>query len=429
MPAPSKPPTWLVFALGTVAGLLLMGAVHDLLLHRSPDVDLYRDVRDLVTDSFVTEVDPDELVDEALRGMLRSLDPYSRYYSGEEIARLDRETSGTFTGLGVVFKPPSAERRVLFPVPGSPAAGKIDVGDRLLTLDGADLTELDAPELQARMNAASGREVVLEVESRAGERRDVEIVPAAVLDPTVRHGTFLDEERGIAYLAVVAFSHETPSEFDAEIAWLQGRGLEALVLDLRGNPGGVLRSATRLANRFVRDGDVVVTRGRGTSEAYRADPDEATLAGLPLVLLVDDGSASASEVLAGAIQDYRVGAIVGTPTFGKGMVQTLQPFGRRAVVKVTTSLYYTPSNRQIDTSHASECDDGIEPDLFVPLSPTRQARIHQRLAVYSPPHALVDEIERWEREEGVELLAPWPDDPQRDAALALLSGRLGVDAE
>jgi carboxyl-terminal processing protease len=429
MSAPGTPHSslWKVFLLGTTLGLLLMASVHELFLHRAPDLDLYREVRNLVTDQFVGEVDPDELVDEALRGMLGSLDPYSRYYSREEIARLDRETTGTFTGLGVVFKPPIADRQVLYPVPGSPAAGKIDVGDRLLTLDGEDLALLDAQGLQTRLAAADGREVEFEVEARSGKRRVERIAPATVLDPTVRHGAIVDPERSIAYLAILAFSHETPTEFDAEIAYLESRGMKALVIDLRGNPGGVLTSATRLANRFIAEGDIVVTRGRKSSEAYEADPDEATLAGLPLVLLVDDGSASASEVLAGAVQDYRVGAIVGTRTFGKGMVQTLQPYGDRAVVKLTTSLYYTPANRQIDTTHASECDDGIEPDLYVPIGPVRQQRLRRRLGLYSPPHPLVSKIELWEAEEGLELIAPWPDDPQRDAAIALLSGRLRGD--
>ena len=423
---PRRTANWRTLLLGIALGVSLMAVIHELRLQRTPDVELYRAVRNLVTDHFVAEVDPEDLVDEALRGMLAALDPYSRFYTAAEIAHLERETKGTFTGLGVVFRPPAAERRVLFPVPGSPASGRIDVGDRLLTLNGEDLSQIDAPELQARLSAADGKEVELGIESRSGDTRSERIAPAAVLDPTVRHGCMLEPSRGIAYLAVLAFSHETPAEFDTEIAHLQSVGMRALIIDLRGNPGGVLRSATQLVNRFVGDGDVVITRGRNTSEAYRAAPDEAHLAGLPLVLLVDDVSASASEVLAGAIQDYRVGAIVGTPTYGKGMVQTLQPYGKRAVVKVTTSLYYyTPPIGRFDKSHlvgvcrrnrARSVRRHPSPDANDPPPATRPLQ--------PAPRAHRPRSSAGSRTKRIELLAPWPPDPQRDAAVALLSGEL-----
>ncbi len=417
---------WVPYLLGAVTGLALMAGLQELRSSREPDVVFYRTVRDLVTGSFVREIDREALIDDALRGMVGSLDPYSRFYEAAEIGALDRETTGTFTGIGVVFKPPSSERRVLFPVPGSPAAGKIDVGDRILTLDGVELSGLDPGDLQGRMSEKSGREVVLGLESREGERREEVLVPAKVVDPTVRHGTMLDSELGVAYLAVLAFSSETPREFDAEIGYLRAQGMRSLVVDLRGNPGGVLQAAVALANRFIPEGKLVVTRSRTEARLYSADPELAQWAGTPLVLLVDGESASASEVFAAAIQDHRVGAIVGIPTYGKGMVQTLESYGKRAVVKLTTALYYTPADRLIDRSHSSQCAAGIDPDLYMPVERGVTARIHGHLSTYSPPHALLAKIERWESEEGLRLVAEWPEDPQREAAVALLAGRLDL---
>jgi carboxyl-terminal processing protease len=201
-------------------------------------------------------------------------------------------------------------------------------------------------------------------------------------------------------------------------------GMQALIIDLRDNPGGVLNSAIDLANRFIAEGTIVSTRSRDDSRAFIAAPEQATLLGLPLVLLVDGGSASASEVLTGAIQDYRVGAIVGMPTYGKGLVQTLQPYGERAVVKITTALYTTPANRQIDRNFSSECAVGLDPDLAVPITKSEQRDIHASLARFSPPHELMEDIRQWEADENVALLPEWPQDAQLHAAIALFAGKL-----
>ncbi len=423
-----RPRQWTPYLLGIFTGVLLMVTIGELIRWRRGDLELYRSVRDLVVESFVGDVDQSVLVDDALRGMVGNLDPYSRYYAASELAQLDRETTGRFTGIGVVFKPPSSERRVLFPVPGGPSADKIDVGDRILAVDGTELVDLLPQDLRELMDERSGREVVLDLESRAGERRQETVVPTTVVDPTVRHAAILDRDLGIGYLSILAFSAETPREFDDEVVHLREQGMRSLIVDLRGNPGGVLQSAIELANRFIGEGDIVITRSRAESHAYRANPEDALFVGTPLVLLVNGDSASASEVFAGAVQDHRVGVLIGEPTYGKGMVQTLQPFGGRAVVKLSTSLYYTPADRQIDRAHTSECVSGIDPDLLVPIDNDRRARVHGHLATYSPPHELIATIERWEAEEGLQLLSSWPDDPQRAAARALLSGRVATES-
>jgi len=417
---------WTSYFLGAMSGVALALLAVQLYDRLSPDVLLYKEVRKLVQDHFVDELDSDKLVDDALFGMVSQLDPYSRYYPADELSRLNRETSGTFTGIGVVFKAPSSEFRVLYPTPGSPSIGKIHVGDRLVSLDGDLLSDFEAGELQERVRTSDGDPLVFGIEARDGELREESLTPARVIDPTVRHATILDEELGIAYCALTAFSHETPTEFDDAIEFLKERGMRALILDLRDNPGGILVSAVAIANRFIPEGTLVSTRSRNSSHAFKAQPEQATLLGLPLVLLVDGGSASASEVLTGAIQDHRVGAIVGSPTYGKGMVQALQPYGDRAVVKLTTSVYTTPANRQIDRHYSSECGVGLDPDLEVSIGGSEREAIHARLAQFSPPQELVPELELWEQQEGLALLPAWPVDVQREAALALFRGQVGA---
>ena len=415
---------WTAYGLGAFSGLVLALLVVELRERQSPDLRLYRTVRDLVAREFVEELDSDELVDRALGGMLRSLDEYSDYYEPDELQRLNRLTTGTFTGIGVVFKAPTDEFRVLFPTPRSPSIGKIRVGDRLLSIDGNLLAELEPGELQERVQNSDGREVLFEIEGRDGERRVESITPAQVVDPTVKHARLIDQELGLCYLAITAFSSETAGEFDSAIEVLRGLGMRALIIDLRDNPGGVLDAAVAIANRFIERGTIVSTRSRDDSRAYTAEPERASLLGLPLALLVDGGSASASEVLTGAIQDYRLGAVVGMPTYGKGLVQSLQPFGDRAAVKITTALYTTPANRQIDRAYSSECAVGLDPDLAVPISRSERRAIHAQLARFSPPHDLLTDIERWENEEHLELLPEWPQDAQLHAAMALFAGKL-----
>lgn len=428
-PGPAAPVTQgrILFLLGMLTGLALFGIARLLTpTEDEEDLALYRRVRGAVEQSFVKDVDRRDLVDEALRGAVGRLDPYSRYYAGEELTGFERETAGSYQGIGVIFLRPVAEGRVLFPMPGSPAerAG-VRVGDRFVSVDGVPVADLDATGLQRALQVPSNGVVVAELEGRSGERRTARIEPAEVIDPTVRHVDLLDEDLGIGYLAIRSFSHETPGEFDAALTGLESRGMRALVLDLRGNPGGVLDSAVQVADRFLTTGVIVTTESRGGvehEEAERAGDDRVDL---PLVVLVDGDSASASEVLAGALQDHRVAVVAGAPTYGKGAVQSvLRMRDAGAVLKLTTAYYSTPAGRILERGLAGEDAPGIEPDLLVTLQGDARRRVHEHLATYNPPPVALAEIERWEEESGESLLARAPDDPQLDAALALLQGEL-----
>lgn len=409
----------LVFAVGALCGVVWATAAG--LFTRDRDLDLLRQVVEMTEDEYVGEVARPALVDDALRGMLSRLDRYSSFFGPEDISSLDRETYGEFRGIGVVFVPPASEGNVLFPVPGGPGGrAGLRVGDRILSVDGTPLDELPAPGLSAYLQSSPER-VELCVLGLDRRERTLQVTPEAVLDPTVRHARMVDPEHGIGYLAILSFTHRTPEEFDRAVAALRRDGLRGLVVDLRANPGGILEAAVELANRFVGSGVLVSTETRKGRKPVEADPAKASLAGMPLVLLVDERSASASEVLAGALQDHAAGALVGRPTYGKGTVQTLTRFGdNRAIVKLTTANYLTPSGRRIER-HEGE-DSGLAPDVAVSIEPDEREAVYRYLASYTPPEEALEAIRAWEDGSERRLLPPPPPDHQLEVAVRLLNG-------
>ncbi len=405
--------------LGAVLGLFgarLLARAED------PDAATYREVRSFVERTYVREVGREELLDQALAGMIERLDPYSSYYGPEEVAAVERETSGHYQGIGVVFAQPVSESRVLFTLSGSPAekAG-LRVGDQIVRVGDESTLGMASSELRRRLGERDRGPLALTLLGRDGAERTVQIGQEALVDPTVRHARLLAPTVG--YIALSAFSGETPAEFDAAVSDLREQGARGLVLDLRGNLGGVLRSATRIANRFLRSGLIVSHEGRDTSQRYEANESEATLADMPLAILVDSESASASEVLAAALQEHRVAVTVGVPTFGKGLVQRIESFGDgERVVKLVSAHYYTPSHRNIERTVEGSWEHGLEPDLQVALAPDEETLVRQFLASYSPPRSALPELVAWEADVGRSVYPRPPSDPQLDAALALLRG-------
>ena len=413
------------FSLGVVTGLLLAGILA--LSRRQPadsEIERYRSVRDFVRTHYVREVDSTKLLDEALRGMVQSLDPYSRYYDRHQIAALERETTGRYRGIGVVFRSPASEGQVLFCLPDSPAArAGVRVGDRIESVNGRPLAELADGELHATLTTQEVRELRMVVRGLDGEFRELEMKRAALTDPTVRHARMLDGERGIGYVAITSFSLQTPQEFVTAVERLERQGLRALVIDVRSNLGGVLGSAVEIAGRFVSEGVLVSTEGRGDPVVYEAKRSEARWAGMPLVVLVDKDSASASEVFAAALQDHRAAVIVGSPTYGKGMVQKVHAFGGdEGEVKLTTAYYYTPAHRNLERTVEDAWEYGLLPDVSVDLTGEERRSVHQHLASYSPPAGALEELRAWEERSGLVLIEAHPPDAQLDAALDLFRG-------
>lgn len=410
-------------------GLLIGGLVTFLgyrlyALRYERDIEFLRQVRNLAADTYVEELDERELVNNALRGMVEGLDRYSRYYGPEEIAGLDRETTGEFRGIGVVFRAPTSEGQVLFPFPGSPASrAGIRVGDTLIEIDGKIVAELEPGELQQTIQTSGGRQLDVLVVGLDGEERKLTLHPKQVVDPTVRHARMLDAERGIAYLAILSFTHRTPDEFDQAVQELLQEGARALVIDVRSNPGGILDAAVRIANRFIPEGTLVATRTRDDTQVMAAVGEHALFRDLPVVVLTDEGSASASEVLAGALQDHQIGPLVGEATYGKGTVQTLTRFGDdRAIIKLTTAHYFTPSWRRIERHTGGEGKHGIEPDVYVTPRDGEREPILRHLFSYSPPPSAVEALEAWQANEEETLIPEHPADRQLETAVALLSG-------
>lgn len=430
-----SPSAWLgnlIFLLGALFGMGVMWLVTDLIPpDEDPDLAHFREVREFLLDTHVSELDGERLVEDAIDGMFAGLseepgDAYSQYYHDEETARVDRDTTGHFLGIGVVFRGGAAQRQVLFPVEDGPAdrAG-LRVGDVLLAIDGHSLEGLAAAEAHAFLRGELGQTLDIEVEGLDGQRRHHEVVLEGLTDPSIRHVELIDPEHGVGYLALLGFSNETARQFDAAVAELQRRGMRGLVLDLRGNRGGVLSSAVEVARRFLPEGSVTSTEGRGLPEVIPSRPESARYAGLPLVVLVDGLTASASEVVAGALQDHRAAVLVGEPTFGKGMVQTIRRYPERnAIAKATSSFYYTPAHRNLEAHFGQGSGVGLVPDVVVEVQPADRARLEEFLhGTFSPPPGALDALKAWELESGLELLPRRPRDRQLEAALVLFEGR------
>lgn len=413
-----------IFLTGTLFGMGLMLLILKVWgPSEEPDIAHYREVRDLVRDTFVAEVGEDELLESALRGMLRELDAYSDYYVEEETAEVNQDTSGHKVGIGVIMR--NAEGpQVLFPVQGSPAeAAGLRVGDRFLELDGHATTDMGPEEVSRRMRGEPGTLLSVRVRGLDGLERAHEVSRRQLLIPSVRRKRLLDPQLGVGYVALKSFTNATTAEFDEALEGLRQRGMKGLVLDLRGNNGGVLSAAVELAQRFLEEGVITSTEGRGVPHVERADSEFTPYLDLPLVVLVDGSSASASEILAGALQDHRVAVLVGEPTYGKGVVQTISRYPQeRAIAKVTTSYYYTPTHRSLERGEGEEAY-GLLPDILVASVPEETDAFYQWLQrPYDPHESVLAELEAWEEQAGIDLGLSPPRDSQLEAAVALFRG-------
>ena len=305
-----------------------------------------------------TDANRNQLVQAAIRGMLGDLDPYSSYLDARSYSAMRDQTKGRFSGIGIQVTKEGGFIKVISPIDGTPAAkAGIKAGDLITHADGATLSGLVLREAVARLRGPVGSDVTLTV-SRVGEPSfDVHIVRSVVRIKAVRWK--LDGH--IGYIRITAFSSRTTREFVQAVHDIRaqaGGGLAGYVLDLRNNPGGLLEQAITLSDALLNEGDIVLTRGRTHRQRYTAAHGDVT-DGAPLVVLINKGSASASEILAGALRDHRRATLVGTRSFGKGSVQTILPLGNGDALKLTTSRYYTPSGQTVGK--------GIEPSISVKL--------------------------------------------------------------
>lgn len=415
-----------LFALGMTAGMLVLLIGFTIVpQHSEPTTAEFEAIRSFTKSHFVSEIDDVTLTERALHGMLEGLDPYSRYHDRGEAEQARRIIDGDFRGIGVVFQAGVQEGRILFPVDGSPAAAAgVRVGDLITSVDGESVAGLPRDELRARLAPRGRDQVSLGLTGLDGVARDVTVVPRVLVDPTVRHARLVEGAPGVGYVAVRSFTNRTAVEFDAAIDELRAQGAEAVIVDLRYNLGGVLDAAIHLAGRFLERGVIVSSEGRRTeSEVHRADEIEPRFEGMKLAVLVDGESASASEVLAGALQDHRAAVVVGEPTYGKGMLQTTRSFpeyGTRA--KVTSAYFYSPSKRNFERTSEPGRDYGILPDVLVEVDRGTRRAVKSWLARYDPPASAMAALTSWQEDSGEELLPGLPRDPQLDAAVGLFRG-------
>jgi carboxyl-terminal processing protease len=325
-------------------------------------LDLFGDIFERIRANYVEEVDEAALIEAAINGMLTSLDPHSSYLPPSDFDDMQVQTRGEFGGLGIEVTQEDGFVRVITPMDDTPAmeAG-VEAGDFITHVDGEALLGLTLEEAVDLMRGPVGSEIVITV-VREGEDEpfDITIVRDRIRLTAVRHRL----EGNTAILRVSTFNDQTyPNlreglqEMIEEVGGLAN--LNGVVLDLRNNPGGLLSQAIRVSDAFLEQGEIVSTRGRQPEdgERYNATPGDL-IEGLPLVVLVNGGSASASEIVAGALQDHRRAVVVGTNSFGKGSVQSIMPLAGNGAMRLTTSLYYTPSGRSIQAL-------GIAPDILV----------------------------------------------------------------
>jgi carboxyl-terminal processing protease len=308
---------------------------------------------------YVEEIDDSTLLEYAIQGMLMGLDPHSTYLTEDAFKSLQDTTSGEFTGLGIEVGMEDGYVKVISPIDGSPAADAgLLSGDVILKLDNVPVKGMTLNEAIEIMRGPKGSEIELTI-GRPGESQpfEVTIVRNVIKVASVRKSWL---EAGYGYIRVAQFQSSTGSDVRKAIEKLMAeQELQGLVIDLRNNPGGILRSSVEVASLFLDGGRVVYTEGRieNADIFYDADPLDITN-GVPIVVLINQGSASASEIVAGALQDHRRAVIMGTESFGKGSVQTILPLSDSRAVKLTTALYFTPNGRSIQA-------EGIVPDILV----------------------------------------------------------------
>lgn len=324
---------------------------------------LLAEVLERVKRDYVEPIDDAVLLESAIRGMVSDLDAHSQYLDASEYRDIRISTTGSYTGVGIEVAEINGTIRVIAPIAGSPAAlSGIRSGDEIIAVDGVAVESARLQDTLGRLRGVAGSKVTVTV------LRETAVIEHEMRRRVIRVASVHEEFLGpsFGYVRVSQFRENTARELARAVDELQdanGGMLDGMVLDLRDNPGGVLDSAVDVSDLFLNSGIIVTADGRSsdsrfTRSAHRGD----ILDGAALIVLVNKGSASASEIVAGALQDHNRATIVGTPTFGKGLVQTVMPLSRGRAIKLTTSRYYTPSGDSIQ-------DVGVTPDIFIEDTP------------------------------------------------------------
>jgi len=402
-------------------------------------LSLVMDVRHQIVRTYVEEPDQEEMAHAAVRGMIESLeDPYTTYLAPEDLGDFDKQVHGTFSGIGAEVDIDEEEKRlrIVSPLEDSPAwrAGVLP-GDIVLEINGESTEDMSIREAVNQLTGEAGTEVTLLVRHRTGEKQTITIVRDQIVVPTVRglyrnpdntYHYMIDPQRGIGYIKLSQFTDQTVVDLRRELSALKQQGLKGLILDVRGNPGGLLSAAVGVSDTFLPAGKTVVSvKGRAAPNQTHESTDDIAETDFPLVVLANESSASASEIVTGALTDNDRAMFIGTRTFGKGSVQHVYSLEHAlGALKITTAYYYIPSGRKIHRVADAEVW-GVDPHdgFYVPMTAEQMIEMRKKMA-----------SKMVEREEGS---VPYPEqvtpdwlheelsDPQLAAALTSMIGKLG----
>ncbi len=408
----------LVFGLGMSIGLSRSPKVSALSSDVYEDLKIFTDVLGLLQKEYVEETNSKDLVYGAVKGMLETLDPHSGFMPPSVYKEMQEETKGRFEGLGIEITLKESVLTVVSPIEDTPAfrAG-IQAGDQILKIDGESTKNLTLMDSVKRLRGPRGTKVTITI-MREGFSKPREFTLTRDVIP-VRSVRYELMEKQYGYIRLSQFQEKTEGELDKAIKALESESkgaIKGMILDLRNNPGGLLDQAVKVSDRFIESGLIVSMEGRREDQKMKfyAHP-QGTIPRYPLVVLVNGGSASASEIVAGAVQDHGRGILVGTQTFGKGSVQTIFPMKDGSGLRLTTARYFTPNGRSIQAK-------GILPDVIVKPAPPEEEKTVQPP---KPPaekdleRHLMDNKEK-EKTKKEEVKEKKPSDPQLERALELL---------
>ncbi len=424
----------LILIVVAVAGVLLGGGLLNIRAATDKEpyesLKVFTDVLHIIEKDYVRPVKTKKLIYGAIKGMLSSLDPHSSFMTPKMYKEMQVETKGSFGGLGIEITMKNGVLTVISPIEGTPAfkAG-IKAGDQIIAIEGKPTKNMTLMDTVRKLRGKKGTKVTITIMRKGFTRpRDFTIVRDIIKIRSVRSKLF---EGHYAYIRISQFQERTDSDFVNAVEKLERESqdkIEGMVLDLRNNPGGLLNQAVKIADRFIDKGLIVSIKGRdeGDNIAFQAKAS-TTIVTYPLVVLTNGGSASASEIVAGAIQDHHRGVIMGEQTFGKGSVQTIIPLSDGSGLRLTTALYYTPSGRSIQA-------EGITPDIVVPqkiLMAELQAgkekvKEHPFIKEKDLEHHLEGAknkaVKEGEKTKGGEAQAKIPKDPLIERAIEVLKG-------
>ena len=402
---------WVLFAAG-----LLVPRVSAVGSGGYQSLETFANILAIVQRNYVKEVETEKLITGAIEGMLGSLDPHSSYLTGDAYRELQTETEGRFGGLGLEITVRNGVLTVISPIEGTPAArAGVQPGDQVVGIDDRSTEELGLADAVKQLRGPKGSSVTISVR-REGQEKLLKftIVRDVIEISSVRTHVL---ESGFLYARIAQFQDRTSENLRAALAKEQpgGESIKGFVLDLRNNPGGLLNQAVGVSDLFLDSGLIVYTDGRQDQQKQKFSASrENSRTGFPMVVLVNGGSASASEIVAGALQDHKRALILGTKTFGKGSVQTILPLGGRSALRLTTAEYFTPNGRSIH-------DIGIQPDILMDRStpPSPSGTGTQAKSSETPPASESPAQGSVAPDSTVQRLKS---DPQVERALELLKG-------